>query len=141
MALRSANSVSSVTKKGWLIKRGRRIKNWRKRWFEVGPGALLRYFDKGIRGTIKGYLHVVGVEKGETEDMIVITGSRKRMLYVKVVDSDRDEWLAALEHAARTSTVDDQQHAHARLRGSTIDPDDIGVIGAGGLLLGALAFS
>lgn len=90
-----------IEKEGWLVKEGRFIRSWKKRWF-VLQGDSLQYFtatNRKLKGTIKLESCVVkpADRKDKKECLELITEGRK--LYFLANDFlDQQEWVIAINN-------------------------------------------
>jgi len=97
------------TKEGFLIKKGAKLKNWKKRWF-VLIGDELKYFkgqhDKKPKGIIKlepdFLISEVGLKPFCFQIMPADTGKRTYFISASE-ETEMKEWMAAIEKAKRTT--------------------------------------
>eukprot|EP00041_Stephanoeca_diplocostata_P016648 m.328678 g.328678 ORF g.328678 m.328678 type:complete len:440 (-) comp20436_c1_seq4:53-1372(-) len=96
-----------LAKRGWLYKRGQKVKNWKKRWFEVDPSTnTLRYYDqenspKPPLGTLElrnarilAYKECLDLIKKEN---CFALETADRILYIQEHDTtERNEWIRIL---------------------------------------------
>ena len=100
-SLRHANHDSSVVKEGWLLKRGGKRKNWKKRWFVLSK-LLIFYYTDPDRGCNKGTIvldgtHVEPTTQGVTTASFKIITPNRTFLISCEDRTERDSWVNAIQ--------------------------------------------
>lgn len=116
---RRGSSISSSPgdKRGWLLKEGRNVKSWKKRFFVLRGNVLTYYADEQSSPKL-GSVIVHDVETNFTTPFTLdVHGAGSRLLRIAADSLDVIEsWDLALAHAISTAGADDSGDAKTRAK-------------------------
>lgn len=109
LSVPAATPSAPPVKVGWLLKRGRVWKTWRRRWFRLEGGAIVYATDReDAGGKVKGSLPSLGggtVEAGDGPQYVTVRVPGRDLLMQAESAAEATEWATAIRaHAAYAST-------------------------------------
>ncbi|RQM12632.1 hypothetical protein B5M09_003280 [Aphanomyces astaci] len=96
----SRRTSCMMTQEGWMLKQGKQVKSWKRRYFVV-HGTDLAYYKDELRGTVLGQGTFVHVKPNPDKPWSLVIILNTGRLLVVALSSEHDEatWLHALQSA------------------------------------------
>jgi len=125
----------NILKAGYLKNEGRKLKNWRKRWFVLTSSALSYYVDQKQKTLVKripfAEILQVRANRERLEANLFELFTVRRPYYICAnSEEDLEEWLFAIKYAMETlenlkgSEVQERRKEDGRVRSITVRDDE-----------------